>query len=158
MKNIRYRVKLHNDFTEPYWKSDGVEHSPVVQHKSIDEYVAYDEAVFRSVLDDFLDAPDKKLSDKDVQRDFSSSRGTPLSRSRVDAIKAYYNGRLALKKKVHADLAKVDVKKLKAGFPVMLKYCIPREMNYFSCDDNDPYDAMTTLNDAYIEIELSSKN
>ena len=47
---------------------------------------------------------------------------------------------------------------MKNGFPTLLKYGIPFEMNYFSCEDNDPYDKLTKMNDAYIEIEISKED
>ena len=153
----KYKVKLFNNFTEPYWTSDDPEKSPITMHKCIDEYVAYDEKVFRDILDGFLDAPKKALTEKDIRKDFDINREPRLSSSRVEAIKTYYNGRLALKKKVDADLAKIDVKKLKVGFPKMLKYNIPFEMNYFSCEDNDPCDKLTKMTESYIEIEISNE-
>ena len=155
---IKYRVKLHNDFTEPYWAQDNVESSPAVSHICIDEYVTYDKKVFKDILDGFLDAPKKPLTEKDIRKDFDENRDTKLSAEKVNVIKAYYNGRLALKKKIDAALAKVDEKKLKKDFPVVLKYGIPFEMNYFSCTDNDPCDKLTQQNEAYIEIEISAES
>lgn len=154
----KYRVKLFNDFTEPYWARDNIEDSPIVQHNSVEEYIVYDYNVFKDILDGFLDAPKKKLTEKDIRKDFDENREHKLSSSRIEAIKAYYNGRLTLKKKVDADLAKIDVKNLKKGFPVELKYNIPFEMNYFSCEDNDPCDRLTQMNDSYIEIEISKED
>ena len=155
---IKYRVKLFNDFTEPYWERDNAEESPEVEHKNIEEYTTYDKNAFRQILDGFLDAPNKKLTEKDIRKDFDVNRDPKLSATRIGVIKAYYNGRFDLKKKVDADLAKVDVKKMKKGFPTLLKYGIPFEMNYFSCEDNDPYDKLTKMNDAYIEIEISKED
>lgn len=151
----KYRVKLFNDFTEPYWESNDPEKSPIVVHTCIDEYVAYDEDAFKKILADFIDAPKKKLTEKEIRKDFDENRNPTLSSGRVEVIKKYYNGRFDLKKKVDADLSKVDIKKMKPEFPVVLKYKIPFEMNYFSCDDNDPCDRLTKMNDAYIEIEIS---
>ena len=154
----KYREKLHNDFTEPYWAYDNVENSPAVSHICIDEYVTYDKNVFMDILDGFLDAPKKALTEKDIRKDFDENRDSRLSAEKVNVIKAYYNGRLALKKKVDAALAKVDEKKLKKDFPVVLKYGIPFEMNYFSCTDDDPCDKLTRQNEAYIEIEISTED
>lgn len=154
---IKYRVKLFNDFTEPYLERDNVEECPRVEHKNIEEYTTYDKNAFRKILDEFLDAPNKKLTEKEIRKDFDVNRDLKLSATRIEVIKAYYNGRFDLKKKVDADLAKVDVKKMKKGFPTLLKYGIPFEMNYFSCEDNDPYDKRTKMNDAYIEIEISKE-
>jgi len=156
--NTRYRVKLFNDFVEPYWASDCPEKSSIVQHRNIEEYVAHDEKIFKQILDGFLDAPKKKLTEKEIRKDFDTNREPKLSDTRVNVIKAYYNGRLELKKRVDADLAKIDVKKMKKGFPTMLKYSIPFEMNYFSCEDNDPCDKMTKMVDSYIEIEISKED
>ena len=44
-------------------------------------------------------------------------------------------------------LAKVDVDEIDECSPVVLKFNIPFEMNYFSCDDNDPFDVKTRQND-----------
>ena len=151
----KYRVKLHNDFAEPYWASDNAESSPIVDHICIDEYVCYDYDVFKDILDGFLDAPKKKLTEKEIRQDFDEHREPKLSANKVEAIKTYYNGRHDLKKKVYADLAKVDVKKIKKDFPIVLKYGIPFKMNYFSCIDDDPCDSRTIQNDAFIEIEVS---
>lgn len=151
---IKYRVKLFNDFTEPYWMSDNPETSPIVKHRCIDEYICDDDKVFKQVIDDFLDAPKKKLTEKDIRHDFDENRGHMLSDNKVKAIQIYYNGRLSLKKKVYADLAKIKASRMKAGSPVVLKYSIPFEMNYFSCNDNDPCDKLTKMNDSYIEIEV----
>lgn len=155
---IKYRAKLFNDFTEPYWERDNVEECPRVEHKNIEEYTTYDKNAFRQILDGFLDAPNKKLTEKDIRADFDVNRDPKLSATRIEVIKAYYNGRLDLKKKVDADLAKIDAKKMKKGFPTLLKYGIPFEMNYFSCEDNDPCDRLTKMNDAYIEIEISKED
>lgn len=154
----KYRIKLYNDFTEPYWKVDNPETSPIVNHKLVDEYVTYNENAFRSILDDFIDAPNKKLTDKDIRKDFDENRKNRMSDNKVCEIKRYYNGRYDLKKKICNDLSKNDAKYIKIGFPVILKYCIPFEMNYYSCEDNDPCDKLTKMNDAYIEIEISKEN
>jgi hypothetical protein len=90
-----------------------------VSHVSIDEYVAYDKEVFRDILGDFLDAPKKNLTEKDIRKDFDENRNPRLSNEKVNVIKAYYNGRLALKKKIDAILAKVDEKKMKNDFTVI---------------------------------------
>lgn len=154
----QYRVKLYNNFTEPYWKMNELKKSPIVDHMNVDEYVTYDEAAFKDILDDFLDAPKKKLTEKEIRKDFDENRDPKLSESRVEVIKRYYNGRFDLRKKIYDDLNDIDVKRMKVGFPKMLKYGIPFEMNYFSCEDNDLCDKLTKLNDAYIEIEISKES
>ena len=151
---MKYRVKLFNDFSEPYWMSDDPSRSPVVNHVCSDEYVTYDEFTFKKILADFIDAPNKKLTDKEIRNDFDTNRDPKLSNSRIEVIKKYYNGRYALKKRIDSDLAKIDVKKMKPEFPIVLKYKISFEMNYFSCNDNDPCDKLTHMNDSYIEIEI----
>ena len=85
---IKYRVKLFNDFTEPYWKRENVEESPEVEHKSIEEYTTYDKNAFRQILDEFLDAPNKKLTEKDIRKDFDVNRDPKLSVTRIGVIKA----------------------------------------------------------------------
>ena len=154
----KYRLKQLNDFTEPYWALDNDENSPIVTHRNIDEYECYDYDIFMRMLEECLDAPKKKLTEKEIRQDFDTNREPKLSASRVEAIKAYYNGRLELKKKVCEDIAKIDIKKMKKGFPILLKYGIPFEMNYFSCIDNDPHDKLTKMNNAYIEIEISKED
>ena len=156
MMKMTYRVKLFNDFTEPYWTSNDPENSSLVDYKNSEEYVAYDEETFKNILYGFIDAPKKKLTDKEIRRDFDENHDPKMSDDAVNMIKAYYNGRLELKKKIDADLAKFDMHKIKKNFPVMLKYKIPFEMNHFSCDDNDPCSKLTKMNDAYIEIEISN--
>ena len=152
MKNIKYRVKLNNVFDEPYWQNDDLE--KIVNHTSVDEYVTYNEGIFKAILDDFLDAPKKKLTADDIRKDFDDAH-RPLSNGRIKVIAAYYNGRLALKKKIYAALKKIDVESIDKYSVVLLKFNIPFEMNYFSCEDNDPCDAATKQLESYIEIEIS---
>lgn len=151
-KNLKtkYRVKLYSNFTEPYWFDE----NPIVDHILSDEFMLYDYIIFRKIVDDFIDAPNEKMTDKDVRKQFDDAK-RKLSDTKVKVIKTYYNGRFELKKRIDADLAKVDIKKIKKDFPVILKYGIPFEMNYFSMEDNDPNDSKTRLNDGYIEIEIS---
>ena len=66
----------------------------------------------------------------------------------------YYNGRYDLMKKINDSLSKIDISNIKVNFPIMMKFNIPFAQNYFSCE-NDPIDAMTKQNDAYIEIEIA---
>ena len=58
---IKYRVKLFNDFTEPYWKRENVEESPEVEHKSIEEYTTYDKNAFMQILDEFFHMQDNNF-------------------------------------------------------------------------------------------------
>lgn len=150
---IKYRVKLHNDFDAPYWKNDDL--SKMAKHLSIDEYITYDEDVFNDILVDFIDAPKKKLTSEDVQKDFGENRTTKISEKCIDAIKAYYNGRFELKKRVDSMLKKINIDKIDEATPVMMKFNIPFELNHFSCEDDDLYDKLTKQLEAYIEIEIS---
>ena len=56
---LSFRVKMYHDFIEPY--SYDEDYDNLVRRKSYDEYVVYDEKTFYDVLDEFLDAPKKKL-------------------------------------------------------------------------------------------------
>ena len=146
----KYRVKLYSNFTEPYWFDE----NPIVDHILSDEFMLYDYTMFRKIVDDFIDAPAEKMTDKDVRKQFDDMN-RKLSNAKVKVIKTYYNRRFELKKRIDSDLAKVNIKKIEKDFPVVLKYGIPFEMNYFSTEDNDPNDSKTNLNDGYIEIEIS---
>ena len=148
---LKYRIKKLDDFTEPYCKSD-FKNNQLVDHVCYDEYETYDKDIFYSILNDFIDAPKKKLTQNDVKRDFESSEQT-LSENSINKILTYYNGRFDLSKKINNDIKKA-IKNVKMNFPVVLKYDIPFEMNYFSCAD-DEYDSNVSMNKAYIEIELS---
>ena len=153
----KLRVKLYNDFTEPYWLSEKNSKDSLARHICMDEYSTYDTDVFNNVLDGFLDAPKKKMTKKDVIEDFGSHQDShKLSDSRVDAILAYYNGRLDLKKVVDTEV-KNAMSKAKPDFPVVLKYNIPFKMNFFSSEDDDPHEKLTTMNNSYIEIEVSKE-
>ena len=147
--NIKYRVKLHNDFIRPYCSDN----NSLCNHINIDEYVVEDAEVFKTILNDFLDAPKRKLTEKDIRKDFDDENRR-LSSDKVKTIMEYYNGRYDLMKKINDSLSKIDISNIKVNFPIMMKFNIPFEQNYFSCD-NDPIDAMIKQNDAYIEIEIS---
>ena len=45
---IRYRAKLHNDFTEPYCLADKY---PICKHISNEEYFVEDEKTFHQILE-----------------------------------------------------------------------------------------------------------
>ena len=152
--NIKFKVMLYNDFTEPYSYGDDLD--KCVCHRETNEYTAYDEKTFYKVLDDFLDAPKKKLTAKDIRKDFDDIR-RKLSDEKVEVIRTYYNGRYDLSKKIHSKLDKIDFSKIDIDFPVVMKFNIPFHMNYFTCEDNDPYDAAVKMNDAYLYIEISKK-
>ena len=157
MKTI-YKVKLMNDFTEPYWSANINKDKYIVRHKNFDEYIAYDKDVLKTIVEDLVDAPKNMLTEEDIRKDFDNNRNPKMPASKIEAIMVYYNGRFELKKKIDSDLAKIDVKNLLPEYPVVLKYNIPFKMNYFSCDENDPYDVLTKMNDAYLIIEISKEN
>ena len=148
---LKYRIKKFDDFTLPYWKSD-FKNDQLVNHVYYDEYETYDKDIFYSILNDFIDAPKKKLTKNDVKHDFESSEQT-LSENNINKILTYYNGRFDLSKKINNDIKKA-IKNVKMNFPIVLKYNISFEMNYFSYAD-DEYDSNISMNKAYIEIELS---
>ena len=149
---LEYKIKLSNDFTEPYMY--GSDLSNIAIHRTTDEYVVYNEKTFYDALDEFLDAPKSKLSEKDIHKDFDS-KNCILSDAKAEVIKEYYNGRYELSKKIYAKLKKIDFSKIDPYFPIVMKFKIPFHMNFFSCEDNDPYDKCIKMNDAYIEIEIS---
>ena len=145
-----FRAKLCNDFNEPYWAKCRNENKPIVRHVCLDEYTTSDFTVFKDILDGFLDAPKKKMTAEDVRKDF----GINVSDSRVEAILEYYNGRFHLKNVVDAEV-KDAMSKARPDFPVVLKYDIPFKMNFFSVEDDDPYEKQTEMNGSYLEIEVS---
>lgn len=151
-ENIKFKVLLCNDFTGPY--SYGEDLNKCVRHRDTNEYTAYDEKTFYKVLDDFLDAPKKKLSAKDIRKDFDDIK-RKLSDEKVEVIRTYYNGRYDLSKKIYSKLNKIDFSKIDIDFPVVMKFNIPFHLNYFSYEDNDPYDAAVKMNDAHLYIEIS---
>ena len=159
MTTTTYRIRVHNDFSEPYWGTTGhLEKSPIVNHVSCEEYsVDNDKQAFKKIIDDMLDAPKKQLTEKDVRQDFDANREQKMSSACVDAVKKYYNGRLKLKKKIITDLDKIDLSKLSKSSSIKLKYDVPFEMNYFSCIDNDPCSDLVKMNCAFIEIEVSKR-
>lgn len=153
--DLLYKVELYNDFTEPY--SYGGDLSQIVTHRTHDEYIAHDFKTFCDVLDEFLDAPKKRLTDKDIRKDFDNAK-RKLSNERVKVIKQYYNGRYDLANKVYASIAMAGLDHIEPGFPVVMKFNIPFHMNFFTCEDNDPYDKAVKMNDAYVSIEICKKH
>lgn len=151
--SLIYRVKFFSDFTEPYSYSEDLDN--IVTHKTYDEYVVHNEKTFYDTLNEFLDAPKKPLTSKDIRKDFDSPN-RKISDTKVEAIKTYYNGRYTLSKKIYSTLKKIDFSKITSEQPVILKFNIPFSMNYFSTEDNDPYDEHVKMNAAFIEIEISS--
>ena len=151
-KKLEYRVKLFNDFTEPF--AYGEDLDKIVNHITYDAYVAYDYSTFCKALDEFLDAPSKKMTVADVRKDFDTS-GRTLSKDKVKVIQSYYNGRYDLSKKIYKELAlKFDPESVDEEHPWKRKFNIPFHMNFFTCEDNDPYDSAVKMNDAFIEIEI----
>lgn len=151
-RKILYTIKMFHDFTEPYLYTEDIEN--IIRHKNSDEYATCDKDTFHKILDEFLDAPKKKLTDKDIHHDFDSHNHI-LSDNKVNAIKTYYNGRYELSKKIYHKIKTIDENKIEYNCPIVLKFKIPFELNYFSCEDNDEYDNAVKMNDAGIEIEIA---
>lgn len=149
---IQYSVTLANDFIEPYFyeKEDNI-----YRKRTIETNITTDEKTFYAILDGILDAPKKKLSNKDIHKDFDVNRKSPISEDKVETIKRYYNGRHDLSKEMYAKLKKIDFSKIDENHPYVLKYNIPFELNYFSCDESNEYDSRVKMIDAYILIEIS---
>lgn len=150
--NITYKVTQCNDFTEPYAHGEDV--TNIVRHKTYDEYVTHDEKTFHDILNEYLDAPKKKLTTTSVRKDFDDVK-RKLSDDKVEMIKKYYNGRYDLSKKIFAKLKNIDLGKIEVEYPVVMKFKIPFYMNYFTCVDDDPYDSAVSMNDAWIKIIIS---
>lgn len=150
--SLMYRIKLFSDFNEPYSYTEDLNN--IVTRRSMDEYIVYDEKTFYDVLDGFLDAPKKKLTSKDIRKDFDAP-DRKISDTKVKVIKTYYNGRFKLSEKVYSLLKKVDFSKISHECPLTFKFNIPFELNYFSSEDNDLYDEHVRMNEAFIEIEIS---
>lgn len=156
--NVKYKITQFNDFIEPYSESRKGEYGPTVEHRSVDEYETTDLEAFKKIIADITDAPAKEMTIEDVRRDFETSDVVKLSDASVKSIMVYYNDRLKLKAKIEADLAAVDISNINIGKQVELKYQIPFEMNYFSCEDSDDYRKHIKMVDAYIKIEISKGN
>lgn len=151
-RSISFRVKMSHDCTEPY--SYNEEYDNLVRHKTYDEYVVYDEKTFYNVLNEFFDAPKKPLTSKDIHIDFDSP-GRVVSDAKVEMIKNYYNGRFKFLKKIHDTLKNVNFNKITHELPFTMKFNIPFELNFFSCEDDDKHENHVSMNDAFIEIEIS---
>lgn len=154
--NMKYKITQFNDFVEPYSENRKGEYGPTVEHRSVDEYETADFETFKKIIADITDAPAKEMTIEDVRRDFETLDVVKLSDASVKSIMVYYNDRLKLKTKIEADLATVDMSGI--GKTVELKYQIPFEMNYFSCEDPDDYRKRIKMVDAYIKIEVSKGN
>lgn len=150
-----FRVKQHNDFTEPYMYRNAPD-SICISRNTTEYVVEGNETLFRQIVEDLLDAPKQPLTAEDVRKDFDSDR-RKLPDSKIKAIIDYYNGRLAILKKVVAHLDAIDFKKDLVEDPIVMKFNVPFEQNYFSCED-DYADKAIKQNDAYIEIEIWQKH
>lgn len=146
-----YKIRLENDWTEPLWNDE----KEICRHRLHDEYVVNSKNACVTVVDDFLDAPKKKLTEKDVRADFEG-HGCKLSDARVQQIMDYYNGRLALRKKLMSKLDKINESKVDDNEPVVLKFKIPFKMNFFTCEDDDSYEKRTKLNYSAITVTVEN--
>ena len=154
-RSISFRVKMSHNFTEPY--SYNEEYIDKLNSQSLTnqvEYVVYDEKTFYNVLNEFFDAPKKPLTSKDIHKDFDSP-GRVVSDAKVEMIKNYYNGRFKFLKKIHDTLKNVNFSKITHELPFTMKFNIPFELNFFSCEDDDKHENHVSMNDAFIEIEIS---
>ena len=124
IEDIEYKVRMYHDFTEPYTFDEDLDN--IVTHRSYDEYVVHNKKTFYDVLDQFLDAPKKKLTEADIRKDFDAP-SRKLSDTKVKVIQAYYNGRLELSKHIYAKLKKIDLSDITYEYPVVMKFKIPFE-------------------------------
>ena len=155
--SMKYKITVYNDFIEPYTCSTNPKVSAVCNHISNEIYETYSKDVFNELLYGFIDAPKSLLTSDDIRKDFDSI-DRQLSDTRVDAIAKYYNGRYELKKNIDATLNEIDISKLESNHTMSFKFNIPFELNFFSCEDNDPIEAQTKQNWAFILIDITKED
>lgn len=138
---MTYRIKLFSSFSRPYY-FHGDEQTVCIQ-RTTDEYEAPNIKLAIQIIKDFMDPPETELTLEQVEREFSD-KSSPVPEMNLVAIREYYNGRLAMYRKIMTDLDSTE-------FPVILKYDIPYKYNHFSVDLEDPLEKQL---DAYLEIEI----
>lgn len=150
-ENVKYTIRTVNDWTKPYDWTAGDRR--MITERQTDETATGDSDLAVILVKDWLDVPAGELTDEDVHRDFDVNRAEPVKQKFVDAIKAYYNGRLKIFEKFKKDFER-ELSSGKKQF--ILKYDIPYEMNHFETEDDDGWAASEKQNEAYIEIEVES--
>ena len=138
---MKYRIKVVNDWDSPYYVKDGS--SEICRSVDTQEYETGSEELAKTIIRDVLDAPEAELTLEAVKKDFCSN-GVEVEAKRLEGIRNYYNGRLAILKGIEADMAAAGPKWSK-------RYEIPYECNHFEVtEDPSPGERQ---HDAYVEIE-----
>jgi len=138
---MTYRIKLHNDWTEPY-KYDG----KAVKSRRVEntEYVVDDADAAKAIIRDFFDAPDKEMTVEDVQAMFCEpARTDPVPEKRLVEIRDYYNWRLSAMKDMFGDID--------SGRVGLFRRDIPYAYNHFTTFEEDEQDE--SQNEAYISVD-----
>lgn len=142
---MKYTVKTYNDWTHPYFYSEG-DMRPVRAKETCEQEVA-DADLVSLMVKDWLDVPAKEMTDDDVRREFDSDK-RKLAAEYVEQIRNYYNGRLAMFRKFRADFENA-----KAGD--RLRYDIPYELNHFETDPEDKgWVEAEKQHEAYFEVSI----
>lgn len=139
---MKYRVKTFNDWTRPYsFMSDG--DGQTVRERQTDEYETDDADLAVSIVRDWLDAPDRDMTEDDVRKQFDSPSRRVEDRY-ITGIMNYYNGRLRIFEKFKKDFEN-------ATEGAAMKYDIPYELNHFETDDSF-VGGRETQHDSYFEV------
>lgn len=153
----KYTVTLKNVWKRPYYfKKDGER----CLCTDLSSYETEDLQMCKDIVKDLLDVPVAEMSIEEVKKQFEDPAYKQLSEEKLVSIQSYYNGRLALHRKLMQDLDMLDcvdlgsiaknVPDLKE--PVILKHDIPRSYNCFYVEDDD--DGSEEQVEAYIEVKI----
>ena len=158
---LRFDVKMSRVFLEPYYDGDP---NKLIEFSSDETYRGMDMETADKVIREFVDAPEKPMTDKMVTQDFFDLEvnGQPTERSikggfaptkeKVTRIKNYYNFRYKLLATIQADINKaVKDEKL---IVKLLSYDIPQSAETFTTMDDNEHDKNTHLISSRLEIVL----
>lgn len=138
---MKYVIKTFNDWTHPYFFSEG-DKRPIREKETVEQETdSADLAV--TIVKDWLDAPDRDMTHDDVRKEFDSDIRR-IGDEYVTQIMNYYNGRRALFLRFKEEFSNI-------GPGGVLKYPIPYELNHFETEPFDP-DYNETQNEAYFQV------
>ena len=147
---MKYTIRTVNDWIKPWDWMNGDRRR--IKERQTDETETEYADIAVKLVKDWLDVPDKPMTDEDVRREFDCDCRT-LEQKYVDAIRNYYNGRLKIFEKFRNDFTNETGSDRKQW---ILKYDIPYEFNHFETEKDDGWAASETQNEAYFEIEAES--
>ena len=148
---MKYTLTTVNDWTHPYFYAEKQEDTRLHRERNVCTQDTDYPDMLIAMVKDWLDAPDKPLTDDEVRRDFDSDK-RKLEKKFVDQIRNYYNARLDMLNEFKAFFEKNQ------NTPgAKFRKDIPYELNHFETDDEpDPFYENQTQNESYFEVTVNS--